>query len=236
MGIIIIGFSMQKLVAITHLQHVTEVLKQRGMDELHYTPAQAETAAACFMRHCQVVATVAQTIASRTTDLDPEYAFICGLIHDIGRIDISRFHGLVGYEMMQALHEPELARICLTHTFIATQPNANYTLTDSLDPGHFYNKFGIFCQEDLDKTQALLVNMQLNDYDYLIKLADFLSDGQHDYPVSITTRILDLHQRYANTFTPDSFDTLAKNLQDLRHYWENRLHLNLYDLLHISNI
>ncbi len=71
--------------------------------------------------HTRGVAEAAEKIAACVSGLVPEKAFVFGLLHDYGkRINQSRenkFHGQEGYEQMMKLGYPEIARICLTHTF-----------------------------------------------------------------------------------------------------------------------
>jgi predicted hydrolase (HD superfamily) len=70
-------------------------------------------------KHSRNVARGAKIIADHLTDLDPERAYIVGLLHDIGR----RFgvtgmrHALDGYQFLSKQGYGGAARICLTHSY-----------------------------------------------------------------------------------------------------------------------
>ncbi len=69
--------------------------------------------------HSRVAAHCAGKIAMACEGLDPEKAYILGLLHDIGRKFGVRHLGHVsdGYSYMMSLGYDEAARICLTHSF-----------------------------------------------------------------------------------------------------------------------
>ena len=69
-------------------------------------------------QHSLSVADNAKRIAQKA-GLNPETAEVMGLLHDIGRgTGISGIrHIFDGYDLMMSLGEPEVARICLTHSF-----------------------------------------------------------------------------------------------------------------------
>ena len=69
--------------------------------------------------HSRIVAHCAEKIADACEGLDPEKAYILGLLHDIGRKFGTRHLGHVsdGYTCMMALGYEEAAKICLTHSF-----------------------------------------------------------------------------------------------------------------------
>src|SRR5437879_919131 len=77
-----------------------------------------------WVSHSRVVADAAGAIARRDRRLDPERAYVLGLLHDVGRraggpgvADVR--HLLDGYYFMRAAGFDEPARICLTHSFPA---------------------------------------------------------------------------------------------------------------------
>lgn len=69
-------------------------------------------------QHSLSVADNAKRIAQKA-GLNPENAYVMGLLHDIGRsAGVSGIrHIFDGYNLMTSLGEPEIARICLTHSF-----------------------------------------------------------------------------------------------------------------------
>ena len=69
--------------------------------------------------HSHHVANAAKIIAEHCDRLDPEKAFVCGLLHDIGRrtgIAAVR-HIIDGYNYAISKGWDEVARVCLTHSF-----------------------------------------------------------------------------------------------------------------------
>ena len=70
--------------------------------------------------HARYVALAARNIAEVHPDLDPETAYILGLLHDIGRREgVTKMrHGLDGYRFLQGLGYDAAARICITHSFV----------------------------------------------------------------------------------------------------------------------
>jgi len=114
-------------------------------------------------QHSLVAADNARRIAKKA-GMDPEKAYIMGLLHDIGRREgvTGMLHLIDGYDYMMSLGEPELAVICLTHSFAAK--NVEY----------FEGKHDCspaqkaFIKEFLD-------NHEYDDYDKLIQLCDAVS-------------------------------------------------------------
>src|SRR5690606_22066361 len=80
--------------------------------------------------HALNVARVAEAIATRvaaadraagaeSASLDPDVAFVLGVLHDIGRREgVTRMrHTIDGYRHLMALGFDDAARVCLTHSF-----------------------------------------------------------------------------------------------------------------------
>ena len=72
-----------------------------------------------WVEHSRSVAENARRIAEHTNCLDPNTAYTMGLLHDIGRAaGVSGIrHIFDGYDRMNELGQPTIARICLTHSF-----------------------------------------------------------------------------------------------------------------------
>lgn len=70
-------------------------------------------------QHSISVANNAKLIADRVSDLDSNKAYVMGLMHDIGRRSGIKglMHTLDGYNYMMSINQPEIARICLKHSF-----------------------------------------------------------------------------------------------------------------------
>lgn len=115
-------------------------------------------------QHSLSVAENARRIAQKAQGLDPDTAYLLGLLHDIGRgAGISGIrHIFDGYDLMMSLGEPEVARICLTHSF----------------PGRDIHTYigKIDCtQAQLTFLQDFLNSHPYDDYDRLIQLCDAIS-------------------------------------------------------------
>ena len=70
-------------------------------------------------QHSRSVGQNARRIAEKIPWLNPDKAYVFGLMHDIGRRFGIRqiLHIFEGYEYMLALGHDDIARICLTHSF-----------------------------------------------------------------------------------------------------------------------
>ena len=99
-----------------------------------------------YIFHTQGIAFASRQIASRMSGMNPETAYICGLLHDYGKKynerEIGRFHGLVGFQELNAMGLGLPACICLTHTFV--DKNINFC------------DFPSYPKKDLDICQSLL--------------------------------------------------------------------------------
>lgn len=77
-----------------------------------------------WAEHARNVARAARAIAAADPRLDPERAYVLGLLHDVGRrtggpgVADAR-HLIDGYHFMRELGFDGVARVCLTHSFPA---------------------------------------------------------------------------------------------------------------------
>jgi hypothetical protein len=114
--------------------------------------------------HSRYVAQGAVWIAARHPALDPERAYIYGLLHDIGR----RFgvtgmrHALDGYHFLVGEGYPDPARICLTHSYPVKGEAVGATPWDG-------------SQEEYRFLQDYLAGIEYDDYDRLIQVCDCLA-------------------------------------------------------------
>ena len=120
--------------------------------------------------HSRNVAAAARAIAERDDRLEPERAYVLGLLHDVGRRGGGRGvadvrHVLDGYAFMRGLGFEESARICLTHSFPIKNVDA-FASAWECPPEEKH-----FVQEFLDGNEY-------TPYDRLIQLCDCLGEAE----------------------------------------------------------
>jgi hypothetical protein len=117
-----------------------------------------------WVSHSRHVALGAQLIAARCSGLDPDRAYVLGLLHDIGR----RFgitgmrHVLDGYQFLMAQGYDGAARASITHS---------YPIKDNL---HGASPWDGDAQE-WRIVARFIANIDYDDYDRLIQLCDSLA-------------------------------------------------------------
>ena len=159
--------------------------------------------------HCRVAARCAERIAARC-GLEPERAYVLGLLHDIGRRFGVRHMGHIhdGWKYMLRLGYPGAARACLTHSF-PTQDITDYIGRTDISP------------EELRELTEALDAVVYDDYDRLIILCDCLAGAEG--VMDMTARMDDVERRYGK-YPPDK---RAANLA-LRSYFEQKMGADLY--------
>ena len=162
--------------------------------------------------HSRVAAHCAEKIAEACGDMDPEKAYILGLLHDIGRRFGVRHLGHVsdGFSYMMSLGYDEAARICLTHSF------------HNLTTDEYIGKFDT-TREELELIESELKKVSLDDYDRLIQLCDALAGSEG--VLDIEERMNSVRKRYGH-YPQSKWDA---NLR-LKAYFEEKTHRNIYDL------
>ncbi len=156
-----------------------------------------------WREHSYCVARAAERIANACGDIDPEQAYLCGLLHDIGR----RFgkghlrHAYDGWQFMEHLGFPGIARICLTHSF----------KTQTLDD--YIGNHDLTGKEEGALKEALAA-CHYDDLDLLIQLCDSICGTQ---VMNIEERMLDVKRRYGGYYPQDKWNA---NLEILRTFEE----------------
>ena len=134
--------------------------------------------------HSRTAAHCAECIAKASGGvLDPEKAYVLGLLHDIGRRYGKRHLGHVvdGYTYMMQLGYDEVARVCLSHSF-NDQSLADYVGNRDTTP------------EETALIESALASMVYDEYDRLIQLCDSLAGAEG--VLDIEERMLDVKRRY----------------------------------------
>lgn len=163
--------------------------------------------------HSRVAARCAEAIAAACGELDPEKAYVLGLLHDIGRKFGKRHLGHVsdGYAYMLRLGYDDAARICLTHSF------HNASLSEFIG------------QIDTTPDETALVvgalsTVQMDEYDRLIQLCDAVAGV--DGPVDMEARMDDVERRYGSYPASQRESNRA-----LRRHFEKMMGKDLYEVI-----
>lgn len=159
-------------------------------------------------------------IAALIPGMDGEKAYVLGLLHDygkrIGEREENKFHGQEGYEQMMFLGYPDVAQICLTHTF----PDKNF------DRGQYS-----FPDEWIEWAREKLAGTVYTDYDYLIAFCDKLFEACE--MVSIEKRIEAIVERYG--LNADQRDLLYRESIGLKKYFDEKTGDDVYRILEIED-
>ena len=169
-----------------------------------------------WVNHSMYVAEGAKLIAEQTDNLDPELAYVLGLLHDIGR----RFgvhgmrHGIDGYKFVMKNNYDLVARICLSH--IAFTYNNEVIIVGTWDG----------TEEEKSFVVNYLSETEESDYDKLIKLCDYIS-----LPSGfslIEKRIVDIAMRGGiNEYTLPRW----RSTFEIKDYFEEKIGKSIYSLL-----
>lgn len=163
--------------------------------------------------HSRVAALCAEKIAGACGDLDPEKAYVLGLLHDIGRKFGIKHMGHIydGYQYMMQLGYDEVARICLSHSF-SIQRLEDYVGNRDITT------------EQQVELKGLLDNMVYDDYDLLIQVCDSLAGAEG--VMKMEDRMADVKRRYG-AYPQDKWD---KNLE-LKAYFEEKMQRDIYTVV-----
>lgn len=167
-----------------------------------------------WTKHSYHVAEAAKNIAG-PCGMDQEKAFVCGLLHDIGRrtgIAAVR-HIIDGYDYAMSQGWDEVARICLTHSFPVKDIEADIGKKD-ITPGQY-----LFIKEYLD-------HLEYDRYDQLIILCDALADA-NGFCI-LEKRFVDTTRRYG--IHPFSVDRWNKTYE-YKESFEKIIGRSIYSLL-----
>lgn len=162
--------------------------------------------------HSRTAAHCAEKIAA-ACGLDPDKAFVLGLLHDIGRRFGKRHLGHVsdGCSYMMELGYDEVARICLSHSF-NDQSLESYIGHRDTTP------------EETALIETNLAAMVYDEYDRLIQLCDSLADASG--VMDIEERMNDVKRRYGS-YPQDKWD----NNLALKAHFEQLAGRSIYEVV-----
>ncbi len=172
-----------------------------------------------YIFHTTGVAEAAYKIAQKC-NLDPQKAYILGLLHDYGKIQnekhTGKAHFIVGYDKMNKEGFSDVANVCLSHSF----PSKDFSFSD-------YTSYNI---NDLKKAKKILSEREYDDYDRLIQLCDMFFEGMNR--VSYQERIDGICKRY--NITKEQTKDLDYGAQINKEYFDNLCCCDIYDILNIK--
>lgn len=166
-----------------------------------------------WVKHSINVGKAARYIAEKTKVLDPDKAYIVGVLHDIGRrvgiVNIPK-HVYEGYHYCMEKGWDEAAKICMTHSYIAMQEEFDYEPTTNEEK----------------EIKAYIMNCEVDDYDLLIQLCDALAT---DYGfVILEKRFVDVVRRYG--IMKKYIEGWEKTFQ-IKSHFEEMMGCSIYDVL-----
>ncbi len=167
-----------------------------------------------WTKHSYNVAEAARLIAA-ASGLDSEKAYVCGLLHDIGRrtgVAAVR-HIIDGYDYAMSKGWDEVARVCLTHSFPVKDIDADIGKKD-------------ITAEQYDFIKAFLEGIEYDDYDKLIILCDSLGDANG--LCILEKRLIDTTRRYG--IYPFTIDRWNKTYE-YKEYFEKKMGKSVYAVL-----
>lgn len=168
-----------------------------------------------WTNHSLNVANAARIVAESCSNLDHEKAFVCGLLHDIGRrTGIAQVRHIIdGYDYAMSKGWDEIARVCLTHSFPVKDIDADIGKKD-------------ITQAQYDFIKQYLNGLEYDDYDKLIILCDALANA-NGFCI-LEKRFIDATRRYG--IYPFSVDRWNKTYE-YKEYFESIIGKSIYSIL-----
>ncbi len=165
-----------------------------------------------YVSHSVYVSELAGMIAERM-GLDPEYAAVLGMLHDIGRKVDPGNHMYAGYKFLKENGYPEYAFICLTHSFLNN--DIECICGELLSPQ----------SEGYAEVKDFVEKCEYTDYDRIIQTCDLLC--LHSGGTTLEERIADIESR-KGTHSKSQYHRRAAAAQ--KDYIEQKAGCGIYSL------
>lgn len=168
-----------------------------------------------WKQHSISVANNARLIAERISGMDCNVAYTMGLLHDIGRKEGNNgiLHIFDGYNYMMSINQPEIARICLTHSFPTKEIDTYFGM---------YNCF----EQQRAFLKRYIEGVQYDNYDLLIQLCDAIS--LPDGACIMEKRLVDVALRHGLfDFTIEKW----RAFMNIKKHFDELCNQNIYFLL-----
>lgn len=165
--------------------------------------------------HSRYVAMACQNIAARCENLSADYAYLLGLLHDIGRYAgvTSERHLIDGYRYCMERGWEKAAQICISHAFMIQDIESSIGEFDVSEADYRFMK-------------DFVKNARYDDYDLLVQLCDSLA-----LPTGfclLEKRFVDVTIRYGvHPFTIPRWQKILS----IKEYFETKTKCSIYDLL-----
>lgn len=169
-----------------------------------------------YTNHIKGAAHVAQTVALKMGNMNPEQMYVSALLHDIAKIDessesmLGRFHGILGYEMLKD-RDPAVARACLLHEF----PMNKISM--------FKKKF-LGNESDYSFVLNYVADNPLKDEDLLIQLADSMAN--RNGIVTMEQRQQEYEERFNIKMTAEMIEPFL----EIKSYFGKKIGQDIYSL------
>ena len=168
-----------------------------------------------WAQHSRYAAQAAKLIVENCKDLEPQVAYVLGLLHDIGRRFgvTSMRHSIDGYNFAKAKGYDLVAEICLTHSHpLGTMEEA-------------FGKWDC-SQEEYNFVENYLKKHEVNDYDRLIQLCDAIALPEGF--VLIEKRMMDVALRHGvHQYTVAKW----KATFEIKNHFEKLIGKSIYSVL-----
>ncbi|MCC5423932.1 HD domain-containing protein [Clostridium botulinum] len=168
-----------------------------------------------WKQHSEFVALACKNIAEHCTDMDSDKAYVLGLLHDIGRRVgvVSERHMIAGYQYCMEQGWDEVAKICVTHSFIIQDIHSAIGRWD-------------VTKEEYELTENIINSAVYDDYDLLVQLSDALALSTGF--CLLEKRFVDVACRYGvNEHTVARW----KKTIEIKGYFEEKMKCSIYDIL-----
>lgn len=168
-----------------------------------------------WIGHSRYVGLACQNIAQLCGNMDPEKAFILGLLHDIGRRAgvVSERHLLEGYRFCMSKGWDDVAKICITHSFMIQDTKTSIGKWDVSEADFYFMR-------------DFVASAQYDDYDRLVQLGDNLALATGF--CLLEKRFVDTTRRYGvNEYTVPRWNAVLK----IKEYFEERMGTSVYQVL-----
>ncbi|APC82919.1 HD domain-containing protein [Clostridium botulinum] len=168
-----------------------------------------------WKQHPEFVALACKNIAKHCTDMDSDKAYVLGLLHDIGRRVgvVSERHMIAGYQYCMEQGWDEVAKICVTHSFIIQDIHSAIGRWD-------------VTKEEYELTKNIINSAIYDDYDLLVQLSDALALSTGF--CLLEKRFVDVACRYGvNEHTVARW----KKTIEIKGYFEEKIKCSIYNVL-----